>query len=276
MYHPADDGDAEFIELFNTSLSTVPLYDPAAPQRTWQLLGGVMFAFPMGASLAPQSYALVVASDPNAFRAARGISPDTPIYGPYDGKLSNGGERIGLYRPGAPLPGPIVPVIAVDGVEYDDESPWPIGADGLGQALGRKLPLAFGDDVANWQLSTTGGTPGGANVAFDMTPPSVATLSHATFVAANTARLAWSTAADAESGVPYYQVFRDGTLLATTTSTAFDDTAVPPGTTFNYQVRAINGDGVVGPMRSLPSTLPGVRTGQCIPPPATPPPSRTH
>ena len=63
--------DEEFIELYNLSLTNVPLYLPAAPANTWRLQGGIGFSFPNGATIPAQSYAVVVHFDP---------SPTLPLF----------------------------------------------------------------------------------------------------------------------------------------------------------------------------------------------------
>lgn len=45
------------------------------------------------------------------------------MFGPYVGELGNGGEKLVLLDDSQ---------LAVEWVEYDDEFPWPIGADALG------------------------------------------------------------------------------------------------------------------------------------------------
>jgi hypothetical protein len=258
MYHPPAYGagaSIEFVELFNTGSVAVPLYDPANPANTWQLLDAVSYAFSTDVEIPAGAYLLVVDTDPEAFRAARGLPASTLIFGPFaDGKLSNGGDEIELYRPGDPLPGPIVPVILVDRVDYDDDPPWPTLADGLGAALMRRVASNYGDDAANWTASRLGGTPGLANVEFDTTGPAAPTTIAAVVTGPAESHLTWTAAADPQSGVASYQVFRDGAIVGATAGTTFDDTSLPPGNAVTYEVRAINGDGVFGP-KSAPKTL---------------------
>jgi hypothetical protein len=258
MYHPpgyGTGGAVEYVELFNASASPVPLYDPANPDNTWQFLDGISYVFPTGVEIPAGEYLLVADADPEDFRAERGLSPSVAIYGPFaDGRLSNGGEEIELYRPGEPLAGPVVPLILVERVEYDDDPPWPTLADGLGSALIRNVATNYGDDAANWSASRLGGTPASANIAFDTTGPAAPTGLAAALTGPASARLTWNAASDPQSGVSGYQVFRDGLLLATLTQTTFDDTSLPAGNSFSYEVRAINGDGVFG-TKSAPRVL---------------------
>ncbi|MFW6164425.1 MAG: lamin tail domain-containing protein, partial [Planctomycetota bacterium] len=162
MYHPAGQAE-EFIELLSISTEAVPLYDPVHPENTWRLDGAIEYTFPASVTLAPGARLLVVGADPEAFRAAHGLDPGVPVFGPFDGALDNDGESIKLYRPGEPEPDGTVPWIRVDRVKYDDRAPWPERPDGEGPALSRLAPTDYGNDPAHWAASTLGGTPGRAN-----------------------------------------------------------------------------------------------------------------
>ena len=61
----------------------------------------------------------------------------------------------------------------IDKVRYSDDAPWPESADGDGPALVRVDPWAYGNDLANWQATAVGGTPGTPD-GTDTTPPAVA------------------------------------------------------------------------------------------------------
>ncbi|MBN1672621.1 MAG: fibronectin type III domain-containing protein, partial [Kiritimatiellae bacterium] len=51
--------------------------------------------------------------------------------------------------------------LLVDRVQYNDNSPWPEGADGDGPSLERIAAALYGNDTANWAASAeAGGTPG--------------------------------------------------------------------------------------------------------------------
>jgi hypothetical protein len=162
----------EFVELRNLTADPVPLFDPAAPTNTWRLAGGIEFEFPPGLSLPPGGFLLVVNFDPAidlgplaAFRTRYDVPPATPILGPYRGNLSNEGERLSLSRPDPPqAPGTpnagFVPYVRVEAVDYSPLPPWPAGANGTGQSLQRRGPVAFADDPASWQAANpTAGRP---------------------------------------------------------------------------------------------------------------------
>lgn len=171
MYHPPDviSGGVtnditidEFIELKNLSTQAVPLYDPANPGNAWAIEDGVEYAFPVGVTLEPGAVVLVVSFNPATdaavlaqFKAKYFVPGGVSIYGPWKGKLDNGGETVDLVEPDAPQTAPhpdagYVPMIRVDRVKYGDSLPWPVAADGGGQSLQRLALAAYGNDSANW------------------------------------------------------------------------------------------------------------------------------
>ncbi|MFC1793195.1 hypothetical protein ACFL3Q_06370 [Planctomycetota bacterium] len=89
--------------------------------------------------------------------------PDVPaniILGPYDGNLSNAGERLELSMPGDMDMEGVHQYIRIDRVNYSDGSHpencpgsidlWPVEADGDGLALTRKVLTDYGNDPGNW------------------------------------------------------------------------------------------------------------------------------
>ncbi len=135
MYHPAVT-DAEFIEIFNTSASSV--FDLSR----WRL-DGAGFVFPDGTLIRPQGF-VVVPKNQLAFAAAYGTA--IPLTGQFGGNLKNGGETLRLVIPGAT---PDLDVI-VDTVEYHNTPPWPAAADGEGSSLQLIDPNQDNKRVGNW------------------------------------------------------------------------------------------------------------------------------
>ncbi|MBM4017443.1 MAG: hypothetical protein FJ288_03800 [Planctomycetes bacterium] len=243
MYNPAEGGN-EFVELRNLTASDVLLYDPARPANTWKFTQGLPFAFPAGAVVPANGYALVVSIDPAAFRAKYGIPAGVPIYGPYDGRLGGSGESVELCWPGTPEPDGTVPYYRVDRVTYDNSAPWPTLPDGLGPALARIVSAAYGNDYTNWQASHAGGTPGAANGgAADATPPTDPSGLAATVVSTSRIDLSWTGSVDPQTGVAGYLIYRNGAVVAVAAGTTYSDTSVRPSVTYSYQVAAVNGDG---------------------------------
>lgn len=175
MYNPPplgtnDNARDEFLELRNITAGAVSLYDTNFPTNRWRLRGGVDFDFP-GSATVPAGSSIVVVSfsptnttDAAAFRAAYGLSNNVILYGPWVGKLDNGGERIELQRPDAPqtTPGPdfgYVPYIAVDMIRYSDTLPWTTNADGSGRSLQRVSQTGYGNEPTNWLAAIPNPSP---------------------------------------------------------------------------------------------------------------------
>jgi hypothetical protein len=154
MYHPLE-GGIEFVEIQNISGSAVAL---AGVQ-----VEGVSYFFDAGApDLNPGEIVLVVGNDPAVFRTTFNPPVEVGVFGPYTGRLSNGGERVALKLPEAnPLPAEPDLMPAVDIADYNDNAPWPTSPDGTGTTLERVFPASYGADPASWQASSLpGGTPG--------------------------------------------------------------------------------------------------------------------
>jgi hypothetical protein len=145
FYNPSGQLETtEYLELMNISGESISLAGVV-------FNGGITFAFPDGAILAPGERLLLV-SDIAAFEAA--FDNDLPVAGAYTGQLDNGGENLSL--------------IAADGsvirsLRYRDRAPWPLPADGDGFSLTLIAPQSNPDpgEAANWRSSVDlGGSPG--------------------------------------------------------------------------------------------------------------------
>lgn len=182
MYHPPDvisggstnDNDLdEYIELLNSAIDPVPLFDLQNPTNTWRLRDAVDFEFPQGVTLQPGEFIVLVGFDPqtnaaalDAFRARYSVSQSLRVFGPWRGKLANDNDNIELYKPDAPLPAGtpnagFVPYVLADKVRYSDTRPWPTEADRAPGPLGISLHrrdaasgLTYGNDPASWVAST--------------------------------------------------------------------------------------------------------------------------
>ncbi len=185
MYHP-ETGEEEFVELHNISNSQLTLmasdFTPPLHTNTWKLVGGIEFAFPIGTGVNPNGRLLVVNFNPYdaialaAFRAHYNIPPNTPIYGPFNGKLDNAGESLSLLAPKFNPPNSSITngaaYVRVDHVEFADAAPWPSGeVDGGGLSLQRKSGSLYGNEPLNWVASAP--TPGTDNGPGIVAPPSI-------------------------------------------------------------------------------------------------------
>jgi len=151
MYSPGESVSeaAEYIELFNPWLVTVDM-------AGWSFSNGVKLTFPAGTSLSGGQY-LVLARDAAIFRQVYGFDPHFV----YSGKLDDGGELVRLVDAAGTV---------MDEVEYSDEPPWPVLADGLGPSLEVIYPVADNNTPRNWRAGSLGSpiarlTPGRRNSA---------------------------------------------------------------------------------------------------------------
>ncbi len=143
-YHPAQqESSREWIELHNLMSVRMDL-------SRWRLAGGVTFIFPEG-TVIPGGGHLVVALQPEALRSI-GVSN---VVGPFQGRLSNAGERLELRNNNNRL---------MDAVDYGVDRPWPVAPDGHGPSLAKRTPLLPSDPASSWRPSSqAGGTPGRPN-----------------------------------------------------------------------------------------------------------------
>ena len=179
MYNPPaggtyDHDEYEYIELYNISGSEVFLQEWDAVEGEnvpWAFTDGIDYIFPLGTSIL-KGQKIVVVRNKVAFSERYPSVNVSKIYGPFanDTKLSNGGEKIDLGKPGDKADSVNYHYIRVDRVEYSDGShpedfpdlgsdPWPTAPDGTGSSLYQKTPTTVGqnysNDVVNWQ----GGSP---------------------------------------------------------------------------------------------------------------------
>ncbi len=159
-------GDEEFVELKNITALAVKLYDAERPTNVWKL-DGVGYMFPASSEIPGNGLALVVPTDPGAFRLRHAVPATVPVFGPYPGVLQDSGEFLELARPDAPDVDTngvtVVPYLRVDAVRYNDKAPWPTNTAGLGSSLERVNPRAYADDPANWRASFATPSPGFEN-----------------------------------------------------------------------------------------------------------------
>jgi hypothetical protein len=248
MYHPAD-GLREYVELANLTGQPVALGADG-----WRLGGAIEFEFPGSAVIAAGGYAVVMQVEDGedeqaaiaSFRSHYHLDGATAVYAyaaAVHGSLANDGEKLFLEKASGDLPAGSY--LVIDSVNYDDQAPWPLEADGGGASLSRRVEDGYGNDVANWGISTGNGTPGRNNIFVDTTPPTVPTGIVGRVTSINSVALAWDVASDAQSGVASYRVYRDGQVIGSSKVPRFT-VELPSSTsgTVRYRVSAVNGDGV--------------------------------
>lgn len=152
-----DRDDFEFVELMNTGAQTLNL----TGVRFVMVSGaGIDFDFSTAPlrTLEPGEKILLV-NDRAAFEIRYGTGLSGQMAGEYSGNLSNDGELLTLLDGGGGV---------IRSFTYNDQSPWPEGADGDGFSLvliapGQSPPPDHADPF-NWRASlTAGGTPGGSD-----------------------------------------------------------------------------------------------------------------
>ena len=133
FYNPPDGRDGEFLELFNRGDSAVDL-------AGFRFTKGIDFTFIEGTSL-PAGEFLVLARKPETVREIYGIDG---VFGPYEGGLSNRGERLRLEDRRGNM---------VDSVRYHDEGDWSSLADGGGSSLELIDPWQDNSSPSAWEAS---------------------------------------------------------------------------------------------------------------------------
>ncbi len=172
MYHPADDANAEYVELLNISGDAVTLFDPIA-LLPWRLTDdtGVSVRLPVDppVTLQPGEPLLLIrdAAAMSSYNVPAGVQ--TIPWG--SGRLDNAGGRLRLLKPGDVDESGTQYWIVVDAVNYSDGShgqrfpdgidPWPVQADGYGFSLSRIGTVRYGNDPNNWHAALP--TPGSAH-----------------------------------------------------------------------------------------------------------------
>ncbi|HQH71376.1 MAG TPA: lamin tail domain-containing protein, partial [bacterium] len=172
MYHPPDGPGGEenvvdeYIELWNPTDQPVSLF---TGNGAWRIYDGMEYTFAPNSTVPPNGRVLLVKFNPadpvvmSSFQRKYKIATlDALVVGPFNGKLSNQGERIALEKPLVnDLAGFVTSWAVVDEVIYFDKAPWTPEADGTGRALQRISIHRSGNDPGNWQAADP--TPGRGN-----------------------------------------------------------------------------------------------------------------
>lgn len=169
-YHPDNNTEqVEFIELYNAGTEPVNL-------NGWYFEGAIGYTFQSMPTMNPGTY-VVICQDPSDFSSKFGTS----AYGPFEGKLSNDGERIVLRGANGTV---------VDEVDYDSDFPWPIAANGEGASMELIHPSLDNDLAGSWrssgynqntrpEQSFGAPTPGAINSVYTVNvPPQIRQVEH--------------------------------------------------------------------------------------------------
>jgi regulation of enolase protein 1 (concanavalin A-like superfamily) len=127
---PSDQRDGEFVELYNRSGSAINL-------TGWKFSDGINFDFPLGSTIAANSYLVVAANKADMIAAYGAI----PVIGNFTGTLKNGGELLRLEDNNGNL---------IDEVDYLPGGDWPNLADGDGSSMELRHPDMNNDVATAW------------------------------------------------------------------------------------------------------------------------------
>ena len=128
MYNPADDPNAEFIELVNVGTETIDL-------NLVQFTSGVEYTFPRFEL--PTGGCCLLVRDIAAFEARYGSK--LPVLGRFAGSLNNAGEKIELIDAAGEI---------IESFKYGDD--WSEPTDGKGYTLNRGDLAGDGNDPNGW------------------------------------------------------------------------------------------------------------------------------
>jgi hypothetical protein len=140
-----DPGD--WVELYNAGELSVAV-------SNWVLKDGSAtnyYTLPVGQAISSGEY-LLLCSDRDLFGRS---FPDGPeCMGDLGFGFSGSGEQVRLFDSGGAV---------IDSLTYNDKSPWPEAADGMGPTLSLIDPMLDNAVASNWMASVGRGTPGSRN-----------------------------------------------------------------------------------------------------------------
>ena len=152
----------EFIEILNRSSESVTLSRSDNALVGWRLAGGVSFHFESDVELGPGQILLVGNYDPNtetmitrALQQSWDLPLSVPVYGPFEGRLGNGGDRVRLQQL-AQLPSlaagqpEALGWIDEDRIDYNSDVPWAVQPENDVLSLFRLDEDLYGNDPFNW------------------------------------------------------------------------------------------------------------------------------
>lgn len=168
MYSPAFGSANDYIKIKNTGAVTAPLYDvntlETLPADANLRIGGFgMTILGSNPSLEPGEEAFVTSVEEALFRAVYSVDPAITVFSNIDGgSLSGGGEQIELRLP-VTIDGESRAVpdnlesprhyVVLDEICYDDDVPWPTGADGSGRSIVKTDATSPGSQPESWTES---------------------------------------------------------------------------------------------------------------------------
>ncbi|MHC4559691.1 MAG: lamin tail domain-containing protein [Planctomycetota bacterium] len=162
----------EYVELYNTVTTDVNL-------AGWYFSNGISYQFPAGSTLPAGGY-IIVAQNPAHIHAkwssGRFRIPPNLVFGPFEGKLSNDGERIELCNADGE---------EIDQVDYQLGFPWPTVGNavpdtqpGSGHSIQLVNPFLDNDLAGSWRSASPTPTAYNESIYLDNTPPHIRQVKH--------------------------------------------------------------------------------------------------
>jgi hypothetical protein len=159
----------EFVELYNPGSAEIDL-------TGWYFSKGIIYQFPAGSVLPAGGY-IIVAQNPGNIQKKWGNSlRDDVVYGPFEGKLANDGDKIELCNATGE---------EIDQVDYHLGFPWPtVGDDvpnnqpGTGHSIQLINPMLYNDLAGSWRSATPTPAAYNATVYLDNPPPLIRQVEH--------------------------------------------------------------------------------------------------
>jgi hypothetical protein len=111
---------------------------------------------------------------------------------------------------------------------------------------GDHVSVAWKLDAGSWNVIPGANLSPYRDALVDNTGPTAPTGVTATPASSTKIDLSWVASTDAESGVSYYVVYRDGIEIGTSATTSFSDTGRSQTQSYTYSVSAVNGDDFEG------------------------------
>jgi hypothetical protein len=124
-------------------------------------------------------------------------------------------------------------------------------ANGLGRVdkdTGRLAVVDTNGSFSQWFAAGDGDL---YKILFDTTAASTPTGLSVADDTFTTLDIDWSNSSDAQSGIDYYVVYRDGVEIDTITDSYFVDSGLLPGTVYSYRISVVNGEGIESALSSL-------------------------
>lgn len=174
------------------------------------------------------------------------------------GNLTDGANASPAGIPGYPFPNPLFPPgfhppLNTAGMPGSEQARTHDGHLDIGayEASGSMQPVCNNDGYCDTGENAAN-CPNDCPAPADTTAPSIPANLHAAVVSSSQIDLSWDASSD-NVGVVGYRIYRDGTLLTTTTALSYSDTGLSAGTAHSYRLSAYDAAGNVSNQSNVAS-----------------------